>query len=126
MKRLVISALAFSMLAATALQGQAVPMNLPAQPQGNTTQVDWKKPVHRYDNRKVEKRTVIKKQKVAKRHQWKRGERYGEWRRHPPVRDYHRYGLHRPARGQQWIRVGNDYMLVGIASGIIAGLIAGR
>ena len=126
MKRIILSVLAFSMLAATSLQGQAAPMNMPTQPQGNYAQGDWKKPVHRYDERRVEKQVIIKKQKVVKRHDWKRGQRYGEWRRHQPVRDYHRYGLKRPGRGQEWIRVGNDYLLVGIASGIIAGMIVAR
>jgi Ni/Co efflux regulator RcnB len=37
------------------------------------------------------------------------------------VRDHHRYGLKRPGRGQQWVRVDNDFRLVGLASGIIAG-----
>ncbi|RVA68100.1 hypothetical protein EN914_34910, partial [Mesorhizobium sp. M7A.F.Ca.CA.001.08.2.1] len=34
------------------------------------------------------------------------------------------YGLHRPGRGQEWIRVGNDYVLVGILSGVIFGALA--
>jgi Ni/Co efflux regulator RcnB len=126
MKRIILSVLVFSMLAATSLQGQAAPMNMPAQPQGNYAQVDWKKPAHRYDDRRVEKRVIVKKRKVVKRHYWKRGERYADWRRHRPVRDYHRYGLRRPGHNQEWIRVGNDYLLVGVATGVIAGLIAGR
>ncbi|TIQ49916.1 MAG: hypothetical protein E5X61_12930, partial [Mesorhizobium sp.] len=34
-----------------------------------------------------------------------------------------RYGLRRPSRGQEWIRVGNDYLLVSVVSGIIFGAI---
>nr|WP_246691223.1 MULTISPECIES: RcnB family protein [unclassified Mesorhizobium] len=30
-------------------------------------------------------------------------------------------GLHGPGGGQEWIRVGNDYVLVSILSGIIFG-----
>ena len=33
---------------------------------------------------------------------------------------------HVPARGQEWIRVGNDYVLVSILSGIISGAIAAQ
>ncbi|MDX8480197.1 RcnB family protein [Mesorhizobium sp. VK24D] len=40
------------------------------------------------------------------------------------VRDWNRYGLRRPGPGQEWIRVGNDYLLVGIVSGIVFGAIA--
>jgi len=41
----------------------------------------------------------------------------------PADRDYGRYGLRRPGPGQEWIRVGNDYVLVSILSGIILGAI---
>lgn len=119
MKRFVLSALAVSMLAASALQGQAAPLNAPVAPKSATVQVDWKKPT----NREVKKRVIIKK-KVVKRSHWKRGQKYSGWRQHRPVRDYGRYGLKRPGRGQEWIRVGNDYILVSVLSGVIAGMIA--
>lgn len=122
MKRIVLSVMAVSMLAASALQGQAAPMNAPVAPQSNFTQVDWQKPG---DHRDVKKR-VIKKKVEVKRSHWRNGQKYSNWKRHQPVRDYHRYGLHRPGRGQEWIRVGNDYILVGVVSGIIFGAIAAR
>ena len=124
MKRLVLSAVAFSFLAAPVMQAQAAPMVAPAVPSANVVQIDWKKPVRHDDRRHVE-RKVVKKKVVQKRH-WKRGERYSNWRHHQPVRDYHRYGLKRPGPGQEWIRVGNDYLLVGIASGLIGAMIAAR
>jgi len=55
---------------------------------------------------------------------WQRGQRYGDWRRHGAVHDYHRYGLRRPGPGQHWVRVGNDYLLVSAATGLIASIIA--
>ena len=116
MKRIVLSALAFAMLAATSLTGQAAPLNAPTAPQSNYSQVDWKKPT----NRDVKKR-VVKKKVVVKRNNWRNGQKYSGWRRHQPIRDYGRYGLHRPGRGQEWIRVGNDYVLVSILSGVIFG-----
>lgn len=62
---------------------------------------------------------------VQKR-KWAKGHRFQDWKRSSEVRDYHRYGLKRPGAGQRWVKVDNDYLLVSIASGIIAGIIAGR
>ncbi len=117
MKRLVLSVVTASMLAASAMSGQAAPLNQPVAPQSATVKVDWRKPDHR-----VEKRVIIKK-KVVKRNQWKRGQRYSDWRRHQRV-DWQRHHLRRPGHGQQWVRVGNDYLLVSVLSGVIAGIVA--
>jgi len=122
MKRIVLSALAVAMLAATSMTGQAAPMNAPVAPQSNYTKVDWQKPGHHNDVRK----RVYKKKIVVKRNNWRNGQKYSGWRQHQPIRDYGRYGLHRPGRGQEWIRVGNDYVLVGILSGVIFGALAAQ
>ncbi|MFD2055728.1 RcnB family protein [Mesorhizobium calcicola] len=122
MKRIVLSALAFSMLAATSLTSQAAPMNAPNAPRSNYSQVDWQKPGKHVD---VRKRVVMKKV-VVKRSHWRNGQKYSGWKRHRPIRDYGRYGLHRPRRGQEWIRVGNDYVLVGVLSGVIFGALAAQ
>ena len=124
MKRIVLSAVAISMLAATSLRGQAAPMNAPAAPQSNYTQVDWQKPAKQIEKRKHVEKRVVKKKVVVNRNHWRNGQKYSSWKRHQPIRDYGRYGLHRPGRGQEWIRVGNDYVLVSIISGIIFGAIA--
>jgi len=120
MKRLVLSIVTASMLAATAMAGQAAPLNAPAAPQSATVHVDWKKP----DHRKVEKRVIVKKK--VERQNWKRGQKYSDWRRHERVNDWKRYHLRRPGPGQQWVRVGNDYLLVSVLSGVIAGIVAGH
>jgi Ni/Co efflux regulator RcnB len=122
MKRIVLSALAFSMLAATSLTGQAAPMNAPVAPRSNYTKVDWQKPGGHRDMKK----RVFKKKVVVKRNNWRNGQKYSGWRQHRPIRDYGRYGLRRPGRGQEWIRVGNDYVLVGILSGVIFGALAAQ
>jgi Ni/Co efflux regulator RcnB len=120
MKRLVLSALAASMLAASAMSGQAAPLNAPVAPQSAVVHVDWKKqPTHR----EVKKRVIVKKKVVKRTHRWQRGERYRDWRRHERV-DWRRHHLRRPGHGQEWVRVGNDYMLVSILSGVIAGIVA--
>ena len=120
MKRLVLSAVAASMLAASALSGQAAPMSAPIAPQSSTVQVDWKKPTHR----EVHKKVIVKK-KVVRRSHWKRGEKYRDWRKHERV-DWRRHHLRRPGPGQEWVRVGNDYLLVSMLSGVIAGIIASQ
>ncbi len=83
------------MLAASALSGQAAPLNQPNAPQSNYTQVDWQKP-----GRHVEKR-VVKKKVVVKRNHWRNGQKYSSWKRHQSVRDWHRHGLRRPGPGQE-------------------------
>ncbi|TGP19227.1 MULTISPECIES: RcnB family protein [unclassified Mesorhizobium] len=118
MKRVILSAVTASMLAASAFSGQAAPLVLPSAPRPNLTQVDWQKP-----GRHVEKR-VVREKVVVKRSHWRNGQRYSNWKRHQAVRDWHRYGLRRPDPGQEWIRVGNDYLLVSIVSGIVFGAIA--
>ena len=124
MKRIVLSVLAVSMLAATSLTGQAAPMNAPVAPQSsNYTKVDWQKPTHRDEKKRVIQKRVQKKV-IVKRNNWRHGQKYSGWRQHQPIRDYGRYGLRRPGPGQEWIRVGNDYVLVSILSGIIFGAIA--
>ena len=78
-----------------------------------------------FDKPRFDKKVVVKK-KVVKKHHWARGNRVPAWQRHYVVRDYDRYGLRRPAYGQQWVKVDNDFLLVSIASGIVAGIIAAQ
>lgn len=57
---------------------------------------------------------------------WSKGHKVNNWQQRPPVRDYHRYGLQRPARGQGWVQVDNNFMLINLATGIIASIAAQR
>jgi Ni/Co efflux regulator RcnB len=116
MKRLVLSAVALSMLALPVAQAQAGPRQ--EAPRYERQDSHWKKPVYgksRHDDRRY-----------MKKHRWARGHQVPAWQRKYVVRDYHRYGLRRPAYGQQWIKVDNDFLLVSVASGIIAGIIASQ
>jgi Ni/Co efflux regulator RcnB len=109
MKRIALALAAFSILAA--------PMAAQAQP-GYGNQVEYRhfhKPDPRYQYRKP-----------APRPYWVKGRQLPAWQRKHVVREYHRYGLKRPGRGQEWVRVDNSYLLINVASGIIAGVIAGR
>ncbi|KXU85276.1 hypothetical protein CR51_40680 [Caballeronia megalochromosomata] len=53
---------------------------------------------------------------------WRKGERLsGDYRnRQYVVDDWHGHGLRQPPRGYQWVGVGADYLLVAVASGVIA------
>jgi Ni/Co efflux regulator RcnB len=57
-----------------------------------------------------------------------KGDRFpAEYRnRHYVVDDWRGHNLSAPPRGYQWVQSGNDYVLIAIASGIIASLILGR
>jgi Ni/Co efflux regulator RcnB len=117
MKRIVLSAVAFSMLALPVAQAQAAPRN--DAPRYERQDSNWnKKPG-------FERKAVVKK-KIVKKKRWVRGERVPSWQRKQAVRDYHRYGLRRPGHGQQWVRVDNDFLLISIASGLIGGIIAAQ
>lgn len=125
MKRTILSALAVSMLAATSFGAQAAPLFPQVSGQGQVQLVDWK-PGKTVVKRKVvrNKHGVVTKRVVTKR--WVRGHRVPDWRRKASIRDYNRYGLYRPARGQHWVRVDNDYLLIAAATGVIVGVMAGR
>jgi Ni/Co efflux regulator RcnB len=123
MKRLALSAIAASVLAASALPGFAASATAPVAPHSAYTQVDWKKPHHdgKKSHRDVKKQTI--KKKKVQRHHWRHGQKYSNWRKHERV-DWRRHHLRRPGPGQEWVRVGNDYILVSVLTGIIAGFVA--
>ncbi|MBB4572478.1 RcnB family protein [Rhizobium sp. MC63] len=74
----------------------------------------------------VQKEVIVKKTVV--RPHWKKGYRVNasERRRFHDVNDYRRYRLAPPPRGYRWVRADNDFLLIGVTSGIISGIIAGR
>ena len=81
-------------------------------------------------NGTVVKRTVVNR--TPARHgyrRWAKGQRFD--RRYAPnyqVLDYRRYRarrLYAPPRGYHWVRSGNDAVLVGISTGLIAATLAG-
>ena len=78
---------------------------------------------HRYHDRSrnVERQVKVEKKVVVKKHRWNRGHRLSaaERRHLRDVRDYHRYRLSAPPRGHRWVKVDNDFLLIGITSRII-------
>ena len=112
-----------ALLAAVALSVMAVPL---AQAQ---QRYDGPRPGQHYSQPKkpsFHARGHQAPKYVQKRHQWSKGKRVSNWQRRPAIRDYHRHGLRRPAPGQQWVKVDNDYLLIGLVSGVIASIVAGR
>lgn len=71
---------------------------------------------------------IVEKKVVVKKDRWSRGHRLSpaERRRIHSVNDYRRYRLHQPPRGQQWVRVDNDFLLISVATGVIAGIVMAR
>lgn len=125
MKRVILSVLALSMLAAPAAQA--------AERHGSRTEYRKVQTYDgpRYNVRRTDKKVVTKRGdkitvRKVERNRWARGHRVPDWQRRHEVRDYKRYGLYRPGAHQRWIKVDNDYLLIGISTGIIAGLIAAR
>jgi Ni/Co efflux regulator RcnB len=113
MKKFIIA-----MLAATVL---VAPIASTAQAQ------DWRKGQEHH--RPAGKHVVIEKKKVVvTKKRFVRGHRMtqAERRHMAEVRDYRRYRLSAPPRGQRWVKVDNDFLLVGITSGVIASIISGR
>jgi Ni/Co efflux regulator RcnB len=72
----------------------------------------------------VHKKVVVQKKVVRQR--WSRGYRMSpsERGRYSEVRDYRRYRLAPPPRGYHWVKADNDYLLVGVATGLISSIIA--
>ncbi|MFA6115080.1 MAG: RcnB family protein [Sphingomonas sp.] len=61
------------------------------------------------------------------RNDWRRGERfdYRQARNYRVINDYRGRHLKAPPRGYRYVQSGNDALLVGISSGVIAAILAG-
>ena len=116
-KRTVLAAIAVSMLAVPAAQAQQR-FDGPRNHEYRHTTKPQRYHAPRHD---------FRKQAPRHHHQrWSKGHRVPDWQRRHALRDYHRHGLKRPGRGQQWIQVDNDFLLITLATGVIAGIVAGR
>jgi Ni/Co efflux regulator RcnB len=72
----------------------------------------------------VKQQTTVRKATPAPR-RWARGQRFD--RRYATnyrvINDYRSYRLSAPPRGYQWVRSGNDAVMVAIASGLIGAVV---
>ena len=66
-----------------------------------------------------------KERRAEQRREWRRGARLApEYRtRHYVVDDWRGHRLRQPPRGYHWVQQGSDYLLVAVATGVIADLI---
>ncbi|MBB3947804.1 Ni/Co efflux regulator RcnB [Rhizobium skierniewicense] len=73
-------------------------------------------------------RSVTTKKVIIKKHRWDRGQRLSASERRHMVdrRDYRRYNLREPRRGERWVRVDNQYLLINAVNGLIIGLSSSR
>lgn len=90
-----------------------------------STPMAFAKDNHRPDRHvQVEKHVTIEKKVIVKKNRWARGNKLTRAERRDIVnaRDYRRHRLSEPRRGQQWVRVNNQYLLISMATGLIIGL----
>lgn len=106
-----------TLLAAVALSVVAAPMAQAQQHYGHDRKPGYSS---------TWKKKGVTRRNAFTKHSWRKGERYSDWKRRPAVRDYHRHGLRKPSRDQQWVKVDNTYLLMSIATGVILGVAAGR
>lgn len=138
-KRIILAALAFSVLAAPMAQAQSRyddrrpghhHQQQPAKPSYKPGhKAPAPKPHYQAPHRsgyQAPPRRHEAQRPAPKRHHWARGQRVPEWQRKQHVRDFKRHGLRQPSRGQQWVKIDNEFLLISAATGLILGLAAGR
>ena len=78
-------------------------------------------------NGHVVHKTVVRQTAPRYRSDWRKGQRFDQRQaRNYRQIDYRQYrGLRAPPRGYRYVQSGNDAVLVGITSGIIAAVVAG-
>ena len=115
MKKFILSAVAATLVASPLVASAAE-----AQQRRETTTVVRERPNGRTV---VRQRTVVQPRYRA----WRKGQRFDQrYARNYRQIDYRQYrGLRAPPRGYRYVQSGNDAVLVGITSGLIAAVVAG-
>lgn len=125
-KRMILAAIALSVFAVPMAQAQS---RYDGPRQGHHYSQP-QKPHYKAPQRQNFQRPGVNRNHMQRpapsRHHWSKGQRIPAWQRKHQVRDYHRYGLKRSSQGQQWVKVDNDYLLIGLATGIIFGMASAR
>ncbi|BAV64281.1 RcnB family protein [Sphingobium cloacae] len=120
MKKFLMALAATTMIASPMVAAQAQ-----AAPHRETVRVVKQGP---HGRTMVRQKTVVRKQAYRNNYRhWTKGQRFD--RRHAAhyrvVNNYRDYRLSAPPRGYQWVRSGNDAVLIAITSGIIGAVIGG-
>ncbi|CAN7302641.1 RcnB family protein [Rhizobium rhizogenes] len=75
----------------------------------------------------VVKKDVVKKKVVVRKGGWVTGRRLSASDRHRAANvDYRRHRLSAPPRGYHWVRIKNNFLLVGMTSGLISKVVNAR
>lgn len=113
-KRLLIAVSALSMLAAPMAQAQA------------QSRHDGPRHGYHHSQPRFHAPQRIEPQRAGPpRHHLRKGQRVQNWQRYQRV-DHRRYKLRAPSRGQQWVRAGNDYLLIAAATGLVIAMATAR
>lgn len=110
MKKLVIAALAVSLVSTPA-------MAAPFQRHDNRAQV-----AHKFDSHKFDHHSDYRQ---VQHRRWNKGERFDhrQARNYRVISNPRAYHFRDAPRGYRWVQSGNDAVLVGITSGIIASVL---
>ena len=71
-------------------------------------------------------RPTWREAQMSRGHHWRRGQRLAVNQRRYVVNDWNQRGLRAPPRGYRWVRENNnsgDYLLIAVASGLIASIL---
>ena len=121
MKKMILAALAASLVAAPAM---AAPQYQPQHRSGTVVRHDQGRTV-------VTQRNVYRGQQANHyRNDWRKGQRfdYHQARNYRQINDWRAYRgrhLYAPPRGYHWVQSGNDAVLVAVAGGLIGAVLAG-
>jgi Ni/Co efflux regulator RcnB len=122
MKRLLIAATALSLVAGSAAMAQ--PYNNDRH-DSRSERHDTRNDNNRYDSSRNDNGRYDNNRHDNRGHHWARGQRLpSEYRTRGHYVDYRRHHLRAPPRGYQWVQVDNNYVMVALASGLIASIIA--
>lgn len=129
MKRPIIAAIIVSFIGAGAAMAQPMPgynnQGPGKPPQYNQNNRGLGPGTPGYNNRGPQGGPAAHNRGPGRSH-WAKGKQLPRNYRGNVVRDYGRYRLPPPRRDQHWVRVDNQYLLIGITSGIIASMVQGR
>jgi Ni/Co efflux regulator RcnB len=127
MKKFLIAAIA------TTLVASPIVAAAPAEAQSRQTERTVK---YKPNGKVVVKQRTVTRQNYRQpvrqsyRSNWRKGERFDrqQARNYRQVSNWQQYKnrrLYAPQRGQQWVQSGNDAVLISVASGVVAAVLAG-
>ena len=120
MKKIIAAAIVFSMMGTSAMAAPYYGGHNRGPMEWNNREGNnrgWNQGNYRNNDRRYTQQRHI---------QWRKGERFDRHRapNYRVIDAPRSYRLNAPPRGYQWVRSGNDAILVGITSGIISAIIA--